>query len=167
MENFSVALPNQKARLLLETTSKHDAAPVSMGMQKTQYDMALEQFQKAADIMKLDPNVQEILRKPRRILSINFPVKMDDGRILLYQGFRSQHNNALGPYKGGIRFHPNVTIDEVKALSLWMTWSRFCHWPWCVDQRRGSSSAPQDGPEKGDVCSTGLWQRWIFCSYVP
>src|SRR5438046_8762975 len=93
-----------------------------MGMQKTQYDMALEQFQRAADIMKLDPNVQEILRKPRRILSVNFPVKMDDGRILLYQGFRSQHNNALGPYKGGIRFHPNVTIDEVKALSMWMTW---------------------------------------------
>ena len=95
---------------------------MSTGMQKTQYDMAVEQFQKAADIMKLDPNVQEILRKPRRILSINFPVKMDDGRILLYSGFRSQHNNALGPYKGGIRFHPNVTIDEVKALSMWMTW---------------------------------------------
>ena len=107
---------------MLETTSKHEAAPMSMGMQKTQYDMAVEQFQRAADIMKLDPNVQEILRKPRRILSVNFPVKMDDGRILLYSGFRSQHNNALGPYKGGIRFHPNVTIDEVKALSMWMTW---------------------------------------------
>ncbi len=93
-----------------------------MGMQKNQYDMALEQFQRAADLMKLDANVQEILRKPRRILSVNFPVKMDDGRILLYQGFRSQHNNALGPYKGGIRYHPNVTIDEVKALSMWMTW---------------------------------------------
>ena len=91
-------------------------------MQKTQYDMAVEQFQRAADIMRLDPNTQEILRKPRRILSVNFPVKMDDGRILLYQGFRSQHNNALGPYKGGIRFHPNVTIEEVKALSMWMTW---------------------------------------------
>jgi glutamate dehydrogenase/leucine dehydrogenase len=93
-----------------------------MGIQKNQYDMALEQFQRAADLMKLDPNVQEILRKPRRILSVNFPVKMDDGRILLYQGFRSQHNNALGPYKGGIRYHPNVTIEEVKALSMWMTW---------------------------------------------
>jgi glutamate dehydrogenase len=93
-----------------------------MGMQENQYDMAVEQFQRAADIMKLDSNTQEILRKPRRILSINFPVKMDDGRILLYQGFRCQHNNALGPYKGGIRFHPNVTIDEVKALSMWMTW---------------------------------------------
>src|SRR5205823_12065001 len=91
-------------------------------MQKTQYDIAVEQFQRAADLMKLDQNVQEILRKPRRILSINFPVKMDDGRILLYQGFRSQHNNALGPYKGGIRFHPNVTIDEVNAHSKWMTW---------------------------------------------
>src|SRR3989442_15963693 len=107
---------------MLETTSKQEAAPIGMGMQKTQYDMAVEQFQRAADIMKLDPNVQEILRKPRRILSVNFPVKMDDGRILLFQGFRSQHNNALGPYKGGIRFHPNVTIDEVKALSMWMTW---------------------------------------------
>jgi len=93
-----------------------------MGMQKTQYDIAVEQFQRAADIMKLDPNVQEILRKPRRVLMVNFPVKMDDGRLLLYQGFRSQHNNALGPYKGGVRFHPNVTIDEVKALSMWMTW---------------------------------------------
>lgn len=107
---------------MLETTSKHEGAPESLGMQKTQYDMAVEQFQRAADIMKLDPNTQEILRKPRRILSVNFPVKMDDGRILLYQGFRCQHNNALGPYKGGIRFHPNVTIDEVKALSMWMTW---------------------------------------------
>ncbi len=107
---------------MLETTSKHEAAPSSLGMQKTQYDIAVEQFQRAADLMKLDQNVQEILRKPRRILSINFPVKMDDGRILLYQGFRSQHNNALGPYKGGIRYHPNVTIEEVKALSMWMTW---------------------------------------------
>ena len=107
---------------MLETTSKHEAAPASLGMQKTQYDIAVEQFQRAANVMKLDADVQEILRKPRRILSINFPVKMDDGRILLYQGFRCQHNNALGPYKGGIRFHPNVTIEEVKALSMWMTW---------------------------------------------
>jgi len=107
---------------LLETTSKHEAAPASLGMQKTQYDIAVEQFQRAANVMKLDADVQEILRKPRRILSVNFPVKMDDGRILLYQGFRCQHNNALGPYKGGIRFHPNVTIEEVKALSMWMTW---------------------------------------------
>ncbi len=115
-------LGTSKAKRLLETASKHEAAPASLGMQKTQYDIAVEQFQRAADVMRLDANTQEILRKPRRILSVNFPVKLDDGRILLYQGFRSQHNNALGPYKGGIRFHPNVTIDEVKALSMWMTW---------------------------------------------
>jgi glutamate dehydrogenase/leucine dehydrogenase len=108
--------------LMLETISKHETSPMGMGMQKTQYDMAVEQFKRAADIMKLDANIQEILRKPRRILSVNFPVKMDDGKILLYSGFRSQHNNALGPYKGGIRYHPNVTIDEVMALSMWMTW---------------------------------------------
>jgi len=107
---------------VLETASKLEGAPSGIGTQKTQYDIAVEQFQRAADLMKLEPNVQEILRKPRRILSVNFPVKMDDGRLLLYQGFRSQHNNALGPYKGGIRYHPNVTIDEVKALSMWMTW---------------------------------------------
>lgn len=105
-----------------ETISIREAAPAVQTLKKTQYDMAVEQFQRAADIMKLDPNVQEILRKPRRILTVNFPVRMDDGRILLYTGFRSQHNNALGPYKGGIRFHPNVTVDEVKALSMWMTW---------------------------------------------
>ncbi len=94
MEIFSAPVQN-RACLLLETTSKHEAAPASLGMQKTQYDMALEQFQRAADIMKLDPNVQEILRKPRRILSVNFPVRMDDGRILLYQGFRSQAQRVV------------------------------------------------------------------------
>ena len=118
----SLAISQTANESVLETTSKHEAAPGGMGMQKTQYDMAVEQFQRAADIMRLDANTQEILRKPRRILSVNFPVKMDDGRIVLYQGFRSQHNNALGPYKGGIRYHPGVTIYEVKALSMWMTW---------------------------------------------
>ncbi|OLC86128.1 MAG: glutamate dehydrogenase, partial [Thaumarchaeota archaeon 13_1_40CM_3_50_5] len=118
----SLAISQTANESVLETTSKHEAAPGGMGMQKTQYDMAVEQFQRAADIMRLDADTQEILRKPRRILSVNFPVKMDDGRIQLYQGFRSQHNNALGPYKGGIRYHPGVTIDEVKALSMWMTW---------------------------------------------
>src|SRR3989442_910038 len=77
----SLAISQTANELVLETTSKHEAAPGGMGMQKTQYDMAVEQFQRAADIMRLDANTQEILRKPRRILSVNFPVKMDDGRI--------------------------------------------------------------------------------------
>src|SRR5438034_11680783 len=99
MEIFPGRASNLEDCLLLETTSKHEAAPMSMGMQKTQYDMALEQFQRAADIMKLDPNVQEILRKPTRILSVNYPVKMDEGRMLLYEGLRSQQKYALRPYK--------------------------------------------------------------------
>src|SRR5712691_5752148 len=80
MGSFS-PLSDSKAQCLLETTSKHEAAPSSLGMQKTQYDIAVEQFQRAADLMKLDENVQEILRKPRRILSINFPVKDSEASI--------------------------------------------------------------------------------------
>jgi glutamate dehydrogenase len=89
---------------------------------RTQYDIAVEQLERAGKVINLDPNMLEVLRRPRRVLSVNFPVKMDDGRLQMFQGFRSQHNNALGPYKGGIRFHPNVTFEEVKALSMWMTW---------------------------------------------
>ncbi|MDH5806505.1 MAG: Glu/Leu/Phe/Val dehydrogenase [Candidatus Verstraetearchaeota archaeon] len=84
--------------------------------------MALEQLDKCAKIMNLDPNIHEILKYPKRVLCVYIPVKMDDGRIKVFKGFRSQHNDALGPFKGGIRYHPNVTMDEVIALSMWMTW---------------------------------------------
>jgi len=106
----------------MEVVSRHEATPRGMREGKTQYEMAVEQFERAADILDLDANVREDLRKPRRILSVNFPVLMDSGKIIAFQGFRCQHNNALGPYKGGVRFHPNVTIEEVKALAMWMTW---------------------------------------------
>src|SRR2546422_9611836 len=96
----SLAISQTANELVLETTSKHEAAPGGMGMQKTQYDMAGEQFQSAADIMRLDANTQEIIRKPRRNLSGKFPVKKDDGRIQLYQRFRKQKKNALRPNKG-------------------------------------------------------------------
>ncbi len=104
-----------------EVVSRAERVPYSVEA-RTLYDIAVEQLERAADIIDLDANILEVLRKPRRILSVNFPVKMDNGRIELFQGFRCQHNNALGPYKGGVRFHPNVTIEEVKALSMWMTW---------------------------------------------
>lgn len=89
---------------------------------KTPYDMAVEQLEKCAKIMDLDPNALEILRYPNRVLSVYIPVRMDNGKIKVFRGYRSQHNNALGPYKGGIRYHPDVTIEEVMALSMWMTW---------------------------------------------
>jgi len=72
--------------------------------------------------MNLDPNVHEILKYPKRVLCVNVPVRMDDGTVKVFQGFRSQHNDALGPFKGGIRYHPGVTMEEVMALSIWMTW---------------------------------------------
>jgi glutamate dehydrogenase len=89
---------------------------------KNQFDIAVEQFERAAKIMNLDEDYRQILRKPQRVLTVYVPVKMDDGRTIVYEGHRSQHNNARGPYKGGIRYHPQVTIHEVKALSMWMTW---------------------------------------------
>ena len=71
--------------------------------------------------MNLDKNIYEILKQPDRVLTVSIPVKMDNGEVKIFTGYRSQYNNALGPYKGGIRYHWNVTLDEVKALSFWMT----------------------------------------------
>ncbi|MGC8936273.1 MAG: Glu/Leu/Phe/Val family dehydrogenase [Candidatus Methanomethylicaceae archaeon] len=90
--------------------------------ERNPYQMALEQLDKCAKIMNLDPNVHEILKYPKRVLCVNVPVRMDNGKIKVFMGFRSQHNDALGPFKGGIRYHPNVTMEEVMALSIWMTW---------------------------------------------
>jgi glutamate dehydrogenase len=84
--------------------------------------MAVAQLEKSAKIMSLDPNVLEYLKYPKRVLSVFVPVRMDNGKIKIFRGFRSQHNDALGPFKGGIRYHPDVTMDEVMALSIWMTW---------------------------------------------
>ena len=86
------------------------------------FENALKQFYKAADIMKLEPSMREVLAYPKRELTVNFPVKMDDGSIKVFTGHRVQHNVARGPAKGGIRYHPDVTLDEVKALAFWMTW---------------------------------------------
>lgn len=86
------------------------------------YENVTRQFDKAADLMGLDPEIRKILSKTTNEIIVNFPVKMDDGRIEMFRGYRVQHNNVLGPYKGGLRFHPSVDIDEVRALATWMTW---------------------------------------------
>ena len=86
------------------------------------FENALKQFNKAADIMKLDANMREVLSQPKMELTVNFPVKMDDGSIKVFTGHRVQHNVARGPAKGGVRYHQDVTLDEVKALAFWMTW---------------------------------------------
>ncbi len=86
------------------------------------WQMALQQLDRVAAFLDLDPNVHTVLRHPRRSLSVSVPVKMDDGKVHVFEGFRVQHSIARGPGKGGIRFHPQVTLDEVKALAMWMTW---------------------------------------------
>jgi len=86
------------------------------------YENVAQQFDRAADMMGLDPEIRKILAKTTNEIVVNFPVKMDDGRIEVFTGYRVQHNNVLGPYKGGLRFHPAVDIDEVRALATWMTW---------------------------------------------
>jgi glutamate dehydrogenase/leucine dehydrogenase len=86
------------------------------------YQVALEQFNRAAERLKLDANLAEILKHPKRQLTVSIPIRMDDGSVKVFEGYRVQHNLARGPAKGGIRYHPNVTLDEVKALAMWMTW---------------------------------------------
>jgi glutamate dehydrogenase (NAD(P)+) len=86
------------------------------------FEVAKHQFTIAADYLGLDPGLRKVLSTCKRELIVNFPVQMDDGSVEVYTGYRVQHNLARGPAKGGIRYHPQVTIDEVRALAMWMTW---------------------------------------------
>src|SRR6058998_1028818 len=86
------------------------------------FHIAQNQFETAAEYLKLDPGMREILVHPKRQLIVSIPTKMDDGNYHVFEGYRVQHSIARGPAKGGIRYHPQVTLDEVKALASWMTW---------------------------------------------
>ncbi len=86
------------------------------------WEVAQRQFDLAADRLSLDPGLRRVLREPRRELTVHFPVKMDDGSVQVFTGYRVQHNVGRGPAKGGIRYHQDVSLDEVKALAMWMTW---------------------------------------------
>ncbi len=86
------------------------------------WDSALSQLDDAAKQLSLDAGVHEVLRNPRRALEVSVPTRMDDGVVRVFKGYRVHHNTSRGPSKGGIRYHPAVTLDEVKALAMWMTW---------------------------------------------
>jgi glutamate dehydrogenase (NAD(P)+) len=86
------------------------------------WEMALRQFNEAADFLPLKRGIREYLAYPKRELSVNFPVKMDDGSVRLFTGHRVHHSTVLGPTKGGIRYHPDVTLNEIRALAMWMSW---------------------------------------------
>jgi len=86
------------------------------------YENVVAQFDKAAELIGLDPNIARILATTQNEIVVHFPVRMNDGHIEMFTGYRVQHNNTLGPFKGGLRYHPQVDLDEVRALATWMTW---------------------------------------------
>jgi glutamate dehydrogenase (NAD(P)+) len=86
------------------------------------WEAALSQLDEAADVLDLDPGVHDILRNPKRTLTVSVPIRRDDGIVHVFTGYRVHHNTSRGPSKGGIRYHPGVNMDEVKALAMWMTW---------------------------------------------
>lgn len=93
-----------------------------MGETETALGVALEQLRIAAEKLNLDPGIHEMLKHPKRSLIVSITIQMDDDDVCVFTGCRVQHNDARGPFKGGIRYHPNVTLDEVTALAMWMTW---------------------------------------------
>src|SRR2546421_3176083 len=90
------------------------------------FEIAKQQFDRAADYLELEQSLRNVLRSAKRQLIVSIPVKMDGGEVKVFEGYRVQHNIARGPAKGGIRYHPGVTLDEVKALASWMTWKCAC-----------------------------------------
>ncbi len=97
-------------------TTENMTAPINA------WQVAQRQFDLAAEMLNLDPGLRRVLREPRRELTVHFPVHMDDGNVQVFTGYRVQHNLGRGPAKGGIRYHQDVSLDEVKALAMWMTW---------------------------------------------
>jgi glutamate dehydrogenase (NAD(P)+) len=104
------------------------------------FRIAQMQFDMAAEYLKLDAGLRQILRTPKRIMEVSIPVKMDNGQTKVFTGFRVQHNVSRGPAKGGLRYHPNVTLDEVKALAAWMTW------------KTATVNLPYGGAKGGIIC---------------
>ena len=154
------------------------------------FENALEQLSIAAEYLRLDSGLLAILSQPKRILTASLPVRMDNGKIKVFTGYRVQYNDARGPFKGGIRYHPGVTLDEVKALSAWMTWKCsvadipfggakggvICdpkamsqHELEGLSRRYASAIAPIIGPYQDipapDVYTNGQIMAWILDTY--
>lgn len=107
---------------LLAAANKTVQARIEAAKEANPFETARQQFFYAADKLGLEDDMREILSVPQRELSINFPVRLDSGRIKVFRGYRVHHNDSRGPVKGGLRYHPAVSMDEVRALAMWMTW---------------------------------------------
>lgn len=112
-----------------------------MAAKPNPFQSALKQLEIAAELLKMDPDIYQMLKEPKRVVTVAVPVRMDSGEIVTYLGYRIQHSDARGPYKGGIRYHPDVSLDEVKALAFWMTW------------KCGVVDIPFGGAKGGVVCN--------------
>ncbi len=159
-------------------------------VEKNAHEVALENFDLAANALELDNNVRAMIKYPERELKVSVPVRMDSGKVVRFEGYRVQHSTQRGPAKGGIRFHPNVTIDEVRALATWMTWKcAVVNIPYgggkggitCnpkemsmgelerMTRRYASAILPIIGPEKDipapDVYTTPQIMAWIMDTY--
>ncbi|MFB3829175.1 MAG: Glu/Leu/Phe/Val dehydrogenase [Bryobacteraceae bacterium] len=99
-----------------------DSSRVAAQSEPSALQFALQNFEKAAAALELSQDMKAMIMYPERVLTVNIPVRMDTGEIQRFEGYRVQHSTGRGPAKGGIRYHPNVTLDEVKALAMWMTW---------------------------------------------
>jgi glutamate dehydrogenase (NAD(P)+) len=165
------------------------AAPVSH-LRENPFEIAQQQLNRVADTFKIDPNLISVLKECKKAVVVSVPVVMDDGTVRAFEGYRVTHNIARGPSKGGIRYHPDVTLDEVKALSMWMTWKcALMNIPFggakggiaCdpkklseielqkMTRRYTSEIINEIGPEKDipapDVGTDGRVMAWIFDTY--
>jgi glutamate dehydrogenase (NAD(P)+) len=163
--------------------------PVSH-LRENPFELAQQQLYQVADVFKIDPNLIEVLKECKKSVSVSVPVVLDDGTVRTFQGYRVTHNIARGPSKGGIRYHPDVTLDEVKSLSMWMTWKcALMNIPFggakggvACDPKKLSEGELQKmtrrytteiineiGPEKDipapDVGTDGRVMAWIFDTY--
>src|SRR5712691_731705 len=128
---MSTAVKSQPQPMVPRIAPREDLNP---------FRIAQIQFDMAAEYLKLDLGLRQVLRTPKRILEVSVPTKMDNGQVKVFTAFRVQHNVARGPAKGGIRYHPNVTLDEVKALAAWMTW------------KTATVNIPYGGAKGGIIC---------------
>ena len=104
-----------------------DGSVTSLKDRGNLFEIATRQIEKAMKLINIDPDVAQILAQPKNELIVNFPVRMDGGKFQMFKGYRVQHNNILGPYKGGMRYHHEANLDEMKALASWMTYKSALH----------------------------------------
>lgn len=119
--NGTATIDAPRAPLTSNGSAPSAAARAGGGEHPKLFQRVRDQMDRAAEAIGLAPEVRTILSSPACEIGVNFPVKMDDGRVEMFSGYRVQHNNVLGPFKGGIRYHPDVSLDEVRALAAWMT----------------------------------------------